>query len=64
MLTENVDCVWLYAGLANLLVNGVALDVLQLVPGGDAEADVGPGEPASALRGHRPCMVTLEITRI
>jgi hypothetical protein len=38
----------------------VTLDVLQLVPGPNAEANVRPGLPASGIGGHCPRMVALK----
>jgi len=46
-------------GLPDLLVDGMALDVLEEVPGPDGEGDVGPSVPATRLGGHRPRVVTL-----
>ncbi len=53
---------WLDPGLPNLLVDGVALDVLDKVPGPDGDGDVGPGVPPAALRRHGSRVITLYIS--
>ncbi len=51
-------------GLPNLLVDSVALDVLDKVPGPNGEGDVGPGVPPTALRRHGSRVITLYTTLI
>jgi hypothetical protein len=61
-LTKHVDGMGLDPGLANLLVDSVALDVLDKVPGPDGEGDVGAGVPTAALRRHGSRVITLYIS--
>ena len=46
-------------GQLDCLVDGLALDVLDGVPGPDGHGDVGPGVPAPGFGAKGPGVVTL-----